>query len=80
MGVNIKNYHVNAILYSSASQTRTRVICAKKICDTLPLFLRDCFDEKMLRKWHPGVTIDVRTHTVSSGTDFKFCPQTIRVH
>ena len=26
----------------------------KKNSDTLPLFLRDTFDAKMLRKWHPG--------------------------
>ena len=25
-----------------------------KNCDTLPLFLRDTFDAKMFRKWHPG--------------------------
>ena len=27
------------------------------ICDTLPLFLRDTFDTKMLRKCHPGKPI-----------------------
>ena len=27
-----------------------------KNCDTLPLFLRDTLDAKMLRKWHPGKT------------------------
>ena len=45
------------ILYASGTQPGVLVSFVTlwpKNCDTLPLFLRDTFDAKMLRKWHPG--------------------------
>ena len=58
--------YYSTVQYSSGSQTGVLVSFVTrwpKNCDTLPLFLRDTLDAKMLRKWH-RTQVRIIAHTL----------------